>query len=68
MTLKLRIDSLFKNFWHDVKNANRPIIANISLFVLFEERFDFSNLKIIWYNPWSNHGNGKINDMSKWIL
>ena len=36
MTLKLRIDSLFKNFWHDIKNADRPIIADISLFVLFE--------------------------------
>ena len=62
MTLKLRIDSLFKNFWHYVKTADRPIIADISMFVLFEERFDFSNLKIIWYNPW---GNGKINDVSK---
>ena len=65
MTLKLRVGSLFKNFWHNVKHADRPIIADISLFVLFKERFDLSNLKIIWYNPWSN---GKINDMSKWTL
>ena len=62
MTLKLRIDSIFKNFWHNVKNADRLIIADISLCVLSEEWFDFSNLKIIWCNPW---GNGKINDMSK---